>query len=296
MAKRKLRIPPKYQLIALILVIAVAVVGYVIKNSIPADAPSNVTGTAEFHFIDIGQGDSSLIVSGSYSILIDTGIYDERHNLVEYIGNHTASIDYLVLTHPHSDHIGSAATIIRTFDVKNVIMTDVTANHSAYRSLLDALEDTPTVNVIQAEAGQKYTLGELTFELLTPIPGTGADYDSNNSSIVLRVDFGETSVLYTGDAEKEAERDMVKEYGLGGKLDCDILKVGHHGSYSSSSDAFMKCVTPEIGVISCGKNNDYGHPHRETVAIMKEYNVTTYRTDELGSIVITTDGKTFTVK
>lgn len=246
-------------------------------------------GEIAVHFIDVGQGDSELIMtSDGKTMLIDAGTPDSRSVLTEYLKNQgVKKIDYFVLTHPHADHIGGAAAVLDAFDVVNVIMTDVQTTTSTYKKVLQKIDE-KECGVIFAEAGKEYSLGEAKFTLLGPV----SDYsdDLNNTSIVLRLTFGKTSFMFTGDAEKKAEQDMLAKFPAS-YFRADVLKLGHHGSSTSTSDEWFFAVSPEYAVISCGKNNDYGHPHRETLSLLKKNGTTYFRTDTDGSIVMSSDGE-----
>lgn len=255
-------------------------------------------GTAEFHFIDIGQGDATLILADDKTVLIDTGdrAEEDRAKLVKYLKDkNITTIDYFVATHPDADHIGSAAYVVENYDIKNVIMSPKTHTSKTYENFITALEERPQINVINAQdmLGENIMAGELELKILGPIGEYNKD-DNNNPSVVIMARWGNTKVLLTGDAEKEAEERLRMEYY--DKLDCDILKVGHHGSSSSSTNAFIKYVKPEYAVISCGVNNDYNHPHKEALDVLEYYKAQIYRTDLQGSIVAATDGETITFK
>lgn len=247
------------------------------------DLPS--AGEMSVHFIDVGQGDAALILTEEGSVLIDTGPTDSGEEVAAYIKTRTDEIDYLILSHPHEDHIGGAKDVFDTVKVKNVIMPDKTANTVSFDRLLDSIETSDAVTH-PATAGDSYSIGALTMDILSPANGDAFD-DTNNISIVLKVTFGETSFLFMGDAEAEVEEELLNS---GYNLDSDVLKVGHHGSSTSSTDPLIKAVSPDIAVISCGKGNSYGHPHPETINTFEEYGISVLRTDRQGSIVIKSDG------
>lgn len=266
-------------------------------------------GTAEFHFIDIGQGDATLILADDKTVLIDTGdrAEEDRAKLVKYLKDkNITTIDYFVATHPDADHIGSAAYVVENYDIKNVILSPKTHTSKTYENFITALDERPQINVINAQEmlGKDVVdemeknmpeeeKSDLELKILGPIGEYNKD-DNNNPSVVIMARWGNTKVLLTGDAEKEAEERLRMEYY--DKLDCDILKVGHHGSSSSSTNAFIKYVKPEYAVISCGVNNDYNHPHKEALDVLEFYKAKIYRTDLQGSIVAATDGETITFK
>ena len=255
-------------------------------------------GTAEFHFIDVGQGDATLIMIEGKSILIDTGdrASEDREKLTSYLEKmNVTELEYFVATHPDSDHIGSAAYVVENYNVKNVILSPKTHTSQTYEDLIAAIEERPSINVINPQdmLGESISVGELELKILGPI-GDVSELDNNNASVVIMARWGKTKVLLTGDAEKESEDELRIAYR--DELDCDILKVGHHGSSSSSQNSFIKYVKPEYAVISCGEGNKYNHPHKETIDVFEYYEAQIYRTDRQGSIVASTDGEVITVK
>lgn len=245
-----------------------------------------VNGELSVHFIDVGQGDAVLILSDGEAMLIDTGIYEGAQELIDYI--HAQGVQKLtcaVATHPHSDHIGAMDEVITKFPIESFLKTEAVNDNKPYRYMMEELADKKT-NVINPQPGDSYQLGQAQFTVLAPL---SMDYGSNlnNSSIVIRLDYGDTSFLFTGDAEIEEELDLVEN----GIAPADVLKVGHHGSETSSSNTFLDAVRPACAVISCGKDNRYGHPDAEVLKRLEERNVEILRTDEKGSIVFHSDGK-----
>ena len=255
-------------------------------------------GTAEFHFIDIGQGDASLIMVDGKSILIDTGDRgsDDRERLTNYLKKmNVTQLEYFVATHPDADHIGSAEYVVKNYDIKNIILSPKTSTSATYENFISAIEEKESINVINAQQklGESIYVGELELKILGPI-GDVEELNNNDASVVIMARWGNTKVLLTGDAEEEAESKLRVEYTT--NLDCDVLKVGHHGSSSSSSNGFIKYVKPEYAIISCGVDNKYNHPHKETIDTFNHYETKIYRTDTQGSIVVSTDGEKITVK
>ena len=255
-----------------------------------------VNGKAEFHFIDVGQGDGMLIRTDKGDIVIDAGPSGSENDFVEYIKAQGVSvIEYLVLTHPHGDHIGGADAVLENFEVKRVLLPDTDCTTSMYTKVLRLVEK-EKCEVIVPKVRDTYFLGDLKMTVLAP---NSDDYDEgyNNYSVVIRAEYGESSVLLTGDAEKISEEEMLKSVPLD-LLDCDLLKVGHHGSHTSTTTKFFNIVSPEYAVISCAKDNEYGHPHDETEKTLASLSASgkVYRTDISGSIVFTTNGKTFDIK
>lgn len=260
--------------------------GFFDTDSPQAEIPD---GEIVVHFIDVGQGDAELIMtSDGKTVLIDSGTPESRTVLTGYLKEQgVKKIDYFVLTHPHADHIGGAAAVLDAFDVVNVIMTDAPTTTSTYKKVLQKIDE-KDCGVIFAEAGKEYSLGEAKITILGPV----SDYsdDLNNTSIVLRLTYGRTVFMFTGDAEKKAEQDMLTKFPAS-YFRADVLKLGHHGSSNSTSDGWFFAVSPEYAVISCGRNNDYGHPHREILSLLKKNGTTYFRTDTDGSIVMSSDGE-----
>lgn len=251
--------------------------------------PTAVDGTMNLHFIDIGQGDCMLLESDGNYMLIDTGDISDTYTakIIDYLeGRGIETIEYLILTHPDADHIGGAPDIINTFKVNHCIMPDFTKTTKIFEKTIDALEENE-VDVIEAEPDYEFKVGEAECEILAPLKKYD---DPNEASVVLKVYFGSNSFLLTGDAEKESEADMT-EYYSASQLKADVLKSGHHGSRTSSSEGFLEAVDPELIVISCGEGNSYGHPHKETIDRYEQMEITYYRTDIVGTVVITSDGE-----
>lgn len=241
-------------------------------------------GTLEVHYIDVGQGDAALLLTDEGAVLVDSGTGESGENVAAYVAARTNTIDYMFLSHPHEDHIGGASDVIETVEVKNIIMPDMAADSLTFDRLLDAVENSGA-SLTRARAGDTYSLDGIEIELLSP--SAEDDYgEANNMSIVMRADFGNTSFMFVGDAESEVERALL-DRGLVRK--CNVLKVGHHGSQTSSTEAFIEALSPEIAVISCGRNS-YGHPHAETLSRLREHGADIFRTDRDGTVVIISDG------
>lgn len=247
----------------------------------------------EVHFIDVGQGDSILIMTANGNMLIDAGPGSAEDELKEYLCNlEIHRFEYAVFTHSHEDHIGGADMIMTDFTVSNVIIPDAAAESMTYTRMIDAIESSGA-NVITAVSGLEYTLGSMTATVIAP--NAESYRNTNNYSVVMRLEFGETVFMMTGDAEDVSEAEMLAKYDTQ-FLDCDVLKVGHHGSQTSSTVEFIKSLTPSISVIFCAEGNSYGHPHALTLTKLTDAGSTIYRTDRLGTVVFVSDGKEVTIK
>lgn len=251
----------------------------------------------EIHMIDVGQGDSILIKAPDGNLLFDAGKNDSETEtaLKTYLdGVGVSRLDYVVFTHHDSDHIGSGDMIIKSYEVGTVIMEPYTYSKvtQVYADLEGAIQS-KSVPQKDPSPGEIIELGELKMKILGP---TKSFNNKNNDSIVARLDYGSTSIMMTGDAEKESEAEILKTYSTA-ELDCDILKVGHHGSSTSTGDGFLSAVSPDIALISSNpKGNNFGHPKPETITKLNAAGVTIYRTDTLGDIVIITDGNNIQYK
>ena len=238
------------------------------------------------HFLDVGQADCILAESNGRYMLIDAGNNADEQTILDYLrAQGVQTLDYVIGTHPHEDHIGALDAVIRNFDVKTVILPQKAHTTQTYENVLDAVADkglTLTAPVL----GQRYALGNATFTILSPRRDYGDNL--NNWSVGIRLCYGNTEFVLCGDAEAEAEADIVSS-GL--TLTADVLKLSHHGSATSTSDAFLDAVNPSYAVISCGKDNDYGHPHAETLEKLSARGITVFRTDEQGTVIAATDGK-----
>ena len=293
--KRKLRMKRKKQknfllFLTLMLLLAVGMIlGKEAEHSTDVTVqhnPETAQGILEVHFIDVGQGDATLIKCGTHAMLIDAGDNSKGTAVQYYLKEQgITSLDYLVGTHPDADHIGGLDVIMTKFDCGMIMMPEIEREITTYRDVMDAMkykgyQNTPLV------VGTEYSLGEAIFTIVAPATYDREEY--NNSSIGILLKHGDNSFLFVGDAQKEAEEAML---GTGINLQADVLKAGHHGSSDSGSKAFLNAVEPQYAVISCGQGNDYGHPHASTLKAFRSRGILVYRTDEQGSIVVTSDGQ-----
>lgn len=282
---------PKH-LVYIFLVAAVLIGGILADSrmSLASGAKAGNTKAAkmEVHFIDVGQGDSTLITCDGHAMLIDAGDYSKGTAIQNYLQKQKVTkLDYLILTHPDSDHIGGAPVIITKFEIDKVFVSNYEKDNKTYLKLIQAL-DNKRLKYTTPKVGTQYTLGTAKITILAP----NGEYDNpNDASVALMIQNGENKFLFTGDAGEDAERDML-ETDIG--LSADVLKAGHHGSRTSTSGKFFEAVSPSCAVISCGEDNSYGHPHAETLNTFRMNGVKVYRTDEDGTIVAVSDGKKVT--
>lgn len=256
----------------------------------------SASGTLEVYFFDVGQGDSELIrLPGGENILIDAGTSSTEDELVGELRSLGAeTLDLVVATHPHADHIGGMAAVMDAFDVRQVVMPRIsesdTPTTKTYENLLQSIAD-KGLTITPAEPGDELlSSGGAVLTVLAP---NGEDYgDLNNYSVVLRLTYGEDSFLFTGDAEEASEEEMLS---LDWPLTATVLKCGHHGSETSTSPAFLDAVSPQYAVISCGVDNDYGHPDAVTLEKLEAAGVEVFRTDRQGTILASTEGSGVTM-
>ena len=247
-----------------------------------APGVTSTYGLMRVHFIDVGQADSAFIELGNgQTMLIDAG--RSGGDVVDYIRNlQYETIDYVVASHPHDDHIGGMATVLNSFNIGKMYMPKQAHTISAFTNMLDVIEN-KDIDLYTAKAGTNIlSSGNINIDVLAPFSESNSNL--NNVSAVVRITYGKTVMLFTGDAEHVIENQL-----LNSGIDADVLKVGHHGAGSASSSSFIKAVSPDIAVISVGEGNSYGHPHADTRAILNEVGADIYRTDEQGTIVVTAD-------
>lgn len=250
-------------------------------------------GELQIHVIDVGNADSIWVTNGGQHLLIDAGEKATGDAVVSYLREHGVErLDYVIATHADADHIGGMKTVVSSFPVGCFLMAFMpegyTPTTAVYLHLLDALDERG-ISITEAEPGASYTLGSAALDILGP---AGDFEEKNNQSVVCRVTFGERKFLFMGDAEAEAEDALLAS---GRELAADWIKLGHHGSRSSSQKTFLRKVGPETAVITCGADNSYGHPHEETLETLRALGIAHYRSDRDGTIVTICDGETIRV-
>lgn len=279
-----------------------------------AAAETQIKGQLTVKVLDVGQGDAILINTGEQVILIDTGDDKYREDNRKNEDNNQlfaaldkegiTHIDKLIMTHAHADHIGKAAKVIKQYGVTELIHNGIPSASGAFRNALKAAKAQGTKQ-IKVKAGDVLDFGNgVSFKVLNPtsqiIENDTRDLQAdkkvnvNNESIVGILSLGDFSMLLTGDAEKDVEKDLLAAYG--NSLKCKVYKAPHHGSHTSSSVNYVKAVHPEYAIISCGPNNKYGHPHKENMQTFKKLNINVLETDKDGTVTVTTDGNTYSVK
>ena len=268
-----------------------------VMDLLPKPERVALDGEIMVYFFDVGQSDSILIMAPEVNVLIDAGDNDCEEDLEKYLDDlGVTTLHCVIATHPHEDHIGSMDMILDEFTVNNLLMpnaevdTDTFSATGDYTRMMEgAAEQGSTVTYVKG--GDTFNFGDLYFEFLAP---NATDYtDLNDWSLVTKVTYGSTSMILTGDAEAHSEEQILEKYSSS-QLDCDILKSGHHGSSSSSSEAFLDAIDAEIAVISCGTGNKYGHPNQPVLDRYEERGMTVHRTDLEGTIVYSSNGAEFT--
>lgn len=254
-----------------------------------AAASADSTSSFSVTFIDVGQGDASLISCDGEYMLIDGGTVDQSQKMYAILKNRNIThLNDIVCTHPHADHAGGLAGALEYASCDQAYAPVETSDNAAFTKFTDALASR-NIPLSVPSVGDSWSLGSATVTVLGPTDVNSA-MDVNDMSLVLRIDYGDTSFLFTGDAEQEEQQLlMYNEYD---ELNVTVLKAAHHGSSNGASYAWVKAVSPEITVISCGTANSYGHPHEETLNLLKVAGSKVYRTDLQGDITVTSDGKT----
>lgn len=252
-------------------------------------AETVATGDMRTTFLDVGQGDCTVVQTEGHNMVIDTGNNDQGEHVVSYLKeNGISELDYLILTHPDADHIGGADNVLESIHVGMVIMPDVANDTMTYKEVAEDI-DRYQIEVTYPKVGEIFTLGDAEFTILCPEEELVDQDDLNSSSVGIKLIHGKNSFVMCGDAEIESEQAMVSRFGS--NLECDVLKCGHHGSSTATCDEFLSATNPTWAVISCGQDNQYGHPHREILGKLENDDVQVYRTDEMGTITATSDGE-----
>ena len=284
----------KKKLISTILVLIVVGVFYLFENfeinpsqeninQRVEEAPVTAEERLEVTFIDVGQADSILLESSGEYMLVDAGNNEDGPKLVTYLENkNITDFKYVIATHPHEDHIGGLDDIINNFNIEAFYMPDVITTTKTFEDVLDSLE-AKNITLSIPNKNDTFNLGEATVKVL--YVGTDEESDLNDTSVVIKVTYQNVSFLLTGDASTKVEETLDRK-----DLESTVLKVGHHGSTTATDKEFLSLVNPTYAIISVGKNNQYHHPHTSVINTLNDQNITTYRTDEDGTIEMITDG------
>lgn len=277
----------------IIVFLIVFIIGAYTKEHLVPNNKNNteetINSTLEIYFFDVGQADSILIKENDYEVLIDGGNEADGDNLVKYLKEelNIIDLDIVIGTHPHEDHIGGLPDIINSFKVEKIYLPNATTTTKIFESLLDSIEDND-YKITVPKINEEIKLNNMNFKVIY----TGTDEsDLNNTSIVLKLVFGETSYLFTGDATESTEEKIINC-----DISADVLKVGHHGSNYSTTIDFLDKVNPKYAIIEVGKNNKYNHPTEKTLNKLNDRNIKIYRTDLDGTIKLTSDGKNINIE
>ncbi len=262
-----------------------------------AKGDNGKSSTLTVRMLDIGQGDSFLLEKDGKFVMIDTGDIEHREAIVQLLKKyHVKTISKIIITHPHADHLGGMNAIFKNFKVESIYDDGMPANTASYKNYLKQIEANK-IPYQSLKAGDEVNFFDgVNFKVLEPvkkIKDQKGNSDFNNNSIVGRLTYGNFSMMFTGDAEKEEEASILSQKGT---FKSDVLKVGHHGSRTSTSPEFLKAVAPKEAFISCGQGNDYGHPHKVTVDKLNKAKIHIYRTDRDGTVTLTTTGKEYTIQ
>ncbi len=266
----------------------------IFSTQAPAIPPIDPNGDEmAVHFIDVGQGDSTLFQTPQGSVLVDCGEKEYGEDVVAYLNAQGVyELEYFIITHPDSDHMGCASYVLENITVKKFIMNGQEKTTQFFEKALDVIEE-KQIDVDIVGPGDVITVGALQMKIYGPQPELVNSTEWNEASLIIHATYGNRSFLLTGDAEERGEEDLLANYD-GELLKCDVFSAGHHGSKTSNSPELLAAARPTYVVISCGEGNSYGHPHQEALDAFEDIGATVYRTDKLGSIVFITDGETLT--
>ncbi len=289
----------KKKLITSILAIIIVGIFYLFQNiNIPNQnniqervetKPVTTTSALEVSFIDVGQADSILLENDGHYMLVDAGNNEDGDKLVSYFKEkNIETFDYVVGTHPHEDHIGGLDNIINNFNIENFYMPDVITTTMTFEEVLDALEN-KNIELTIPKENDTFNLGDVSIKVL--YVGDESESDLNDTSIILKVIDQNVSFLLTGDASLKIENSISTS-----DLKSTVLKLGHHGSVTSTNQELLEKISPQYAIVSAGINNQYGHPHDEVINLLNQENIKTYRTDTDGTITFKTDGKNIEVE
>lgn len=259
--------------------------GCSIKNDIPEHS------SFEVHYIDVGQADCALVICDGDAMLIDGGNVGDSRLVASYLKQQGIdNLEYVVCSHAHEDHVGGLSAALSVANAGAVYAPKTGADTKAYKDFVNKVKK-QGLKIKNPKAGERISIGSAGIEFLGPINERGKE--TNSTSIVLKITYGNTSFLFTGDAERDEEEEILSS---GANLKSTVLKVGHHGSSGSTSYPFLRAVMPQYAVISCEKGNSYGHPHKETMSKLYGAETEIYRTDTQGHIVMSSDGENIEIQ
>lgn len=297
MVKSRIReLKMKKKGITIVVVVILVATGYmgledgleILVNEAATIEDTIASGDMRVTYIDVDQGDCTLIQTEEYNVLMDTGNNNQGETVVSYLQQQGVEhLDYLIFTHPDADHIGGGDNVLEAVEVDTVLMPELEHDTQTYQEVIDDIEAFE-IEVIHPQVGNAFTIGDAQFTILCPEEELVSKNDINGSSLGIKLVHGKNSFVMCGDAEEESEEAMVRRFG--DNLEADVLKCGHHGSSTATTDEFLRAVDPTWAVISCGVDNSYGHPHSEVISKLKDDDVQIYRTDKLGTIVAESDG------
>lgn len=296
MKKHKGNKPAQIMTIIIFAVIGLATLYFgeeFVSSSNQPSITGQATGNLEVSYLDVGQGDSAYIRVNDFDILIDAGPRSDADKLIKQLEEKNIDdFEMVIATHPHEDHIGGMVKVFEKYDVEEFYMPTVTHTTKTFENMVNAVAK-EGIKIKTIKEGMTFDLGAgAGIEVYSPMYESYEEF--NDYSPIMKLTFGEIDLIFTGDAEYHAEQEVVAKYPT--NLKAEVLKFGHHGSSTSSTEAFVEAVSPDYGIISCGIDNKYGHPHRETLDKIAKYGIESYRTDKNGQITLTSDGKTISIK
>ena len=285
------------KLLSFIVTIILIILAVFFKDEIKIDDTIKLEdGNVGVYFVDVGQGHCTVIQSGSEGVIIDSGEREYAQTVLDFLSKHgIEKVTKIIATHPHSDHIGSMATVISKTKPADIYMPYINEENlptnNTYLNFLTAIEK----NNVKAHFLKKineFSVGEAK---VTIVPPAYQFDDMNNMSLIVKIVHGDVSFLVAGDAEKKEMKELLSK-NKNFDFSADFYLMAHHGSSTSTYEPFLSAVNFNAAIISCGKNNDYGHPHREAIDYLNKYSIKSYRTDELGSILVISDSKSVNIK